>query len=789
MKFCTLLLFFFLSFGLFSQNYSRCKVFANDVQLQTLAELGIPVDHGVRKKNTFLISDFSSDEMDRMKSNGFELEILILDVKQHYVDQNKGNEPEFLAKNQNCNVVGGSTDVMPIVPTHFQLGSMGGYYTYQEFIAEIDLMAATYPNLISEKATISTFETIEGNPLYWLKISDNPNQDEAEPEVLYTALHHAREPASLSEQIFYMWYLLENYATNDEVRYLVDNTEMYFVPMINPDGYQYNETTNPNGGGMWRKNRRNNGGGKYGVDLNRNYSHGWGTTGISTNPSNDTYPGTSAFSEIETQAIQWFCNNHDFQFALNAHTYGNFILFPIGTQTNIFAPDHDYFLAFSTYMVQYSGYIAQKSSTLYPASGDSDDYMYADDLTNKPKIFAMTPECGDDADGFWPAQSKITGIGQEMVFTNLMQAHLTHKYFDVKDLDPYRIENMTGSFTHEVTRFGLEDGVVPVTITPLLNIETIGSGTNYDIALNSSQTGSITYTLSPTIQYGDEIRYVLNSDFGLWTKRDTIRKVFGGLTLQVLDDASNSIHWTGNFSTTTEDFVSPSTSFTDSPNSDYSTNANSIFLFNDTIDLRFATDAQVSFYAKWNIEDNYDYARLEVSVDNGNTWIGQCGNYTNMGTSANGSVQPNNQPVYDGVQSDWVLEEINLSDYLGQKIRMRFILKSDGGVNEDGFYFDDFKVAFNEVQSGVGMVELSKTAVKVIPNPANQKVIISLDKIISSGEIRIYNLQGQFVYGQIFSSPTNKIEVATDSLPNGMYHLQILSGETLKGQEKMVIQH
>ena len=68
----------------------------------------------------------------------------------------------------------------------------------------------------------------------------------------------------------------------------------------------------------------------------------------------------------------------------------------------------------------------------------------------------------------------------------------------------------------------------------------------------------------------------------------------------------------------------------------------------------------VRFYAKWNIEADYDYVQFLVSTDNGTTWIPQCGNYTVTGTNANGSAQPNNQPVYEGVQSTWVLEEINL---------------------------------------------------------------------------------------------------------------------------------
>ena len=63
-----------------------------------------------------------------------------------------------------------------------------------------------------------------------------------------------------------------------KLRNIVDSTEMYFIPCVNPDGYVYNETTNPNGGGYWRKNRRNNNDGSYGVDLNRNYGYEWATT-------------------------------------------------------------------------------------------------------------------------------------------------------------------------------------------------------------------------------------------------------------------------------------------------------------------------------------------------------------------------------------------------------------------------------------------------------------------------------------------------------------------------------
>jgi PKD repeat protein len=124
-------------------------------------------------------------------------------------------------------------------------------------------------------------------------------------------------------------------------------------------------------------------------------------------------------------------------------------------------------------------------------------------------------------------------------------------------------------------------------------------------------------------------------------------------------------------------------------------NANTTYTYVPTIDLSNAYAAKVTFYAKWNIEADYDYTQFQVSIDGGSTWIGQCGNYTNTGTNANGSVQPNNQPIYDGIMTSWVLEEINLSDYLGQIIKVRFQLKSDGGTRKDGFYFDDFSIYYN----------------------------------------------------------------------------------------------
>lgn len=753
-----LLLFFcafFLSSALFAQKYSKVKIFTGSEGLSFLAQQGLAVDHGFYKKDIFFITDLSSFEIDQLTQFGYNFEILIDDVQKFYVEQNK--QGNTTVKNETCS--SGSSANLPAVPTNFDMNmSYGGYYKYADMLAELDDMAAQYPNLITVKAPISTFLTHEGRPIYQVKISDNPTVEESEPEVLYTAIHHAREPLSMSQTIFYMWYLLENYATNEEVKFLVDNTEMYFVPCINPDGYIYNETNNPSGGGMHRKNRNpavgsTNGG----VDLNRNYSYQWNTTGVNPNPNNDTYPGSAPFSEPETQAMKWLQENHTFISASNSHTWGNTLLFPVGSTVAEFADHHDYFTDLCDHMVSRNGYFPQKSSGLYPASGDSDDYAYKVDIGVglKDTVFAMTPEVGS---AFWPPASEIVPTSQGMVFTNLMFSHLTHNYLAVQEDDMSTIAALTGSFHHTAQRLGLEAGPVTVSITPLLNVQSVGAGVTYNLALRETADANISFTLNPSIQLGDLVKYVLETNYGSWVHRDTIEKIYGEITPQFTDNASTTTNWIGNWNTTTEDFVSPSTSFTDSPNGNYQNSSTKNFTFNQVIDLTLATAAIVKFSAKWAIEADYDYCQFQVSND-GVTWVGQCGTYTVPGTSGSGSVQPEGKPVYEGFQTTWVNEEINLSDYLGQIIQLRFQMKSDGGANEDGFYFDDFVLSYNlqDTTTNVSISEITNQGISLFPNPTAGKFEVKGLEIGS--QLTIYDISGKLVHSQVVKKETENIEL------------------------------
>lgn len=774
------ILFVFASFFSLSQDYSRAKIYTDAHGLETLSQLGVAVDHGTYKQNTFFISDFSQEELNTMLNAGFEVEILIEDVKAYYLAHS--NDPLLQAKNANCDPAGtgsSSTNFDPAVPTNFHLGSMAGFYTYTEFVNELDEMYAAYPNLITQKAEINAstnFETHEGRYLYWMKISDNPNVDENEPEVMHTSIHHAREPASLISNIFYMWYLLENYGTDPEITYLVDNTEMYFIPMINPDGYIHNVTNDPNGGGMHRKNKRNVGSTNPGVDLNRNYSYQWGTTGVSANVNSDVYPGTAPFSEPETQAMKWFVENHNIEFAFNCHSHGDLLLFPVGATNGEFAVDHDYFQEFTDHMVRHNNYLAQKSSGLYPASGDSDDYMYLDE-----GVFAMTPEIGGE--GFWPPQSSIIPQCKDMLFPNLRLSHLTHKYAVTESTDPSSVVDMSGNFNYSIVRLGQEAGDFTVSIEPLTNVQTVGSSNLHSLAISQENTAAISYTLNSSIAYGDLVQYVIVTDNGQWAFRDTITRSFGAPTLQVFDNASSTSNWTGDFALTTSESYSPSTSFTDSPNGSYQNNQESIYNFTQAVDLTNAVNAKVSFYAKWEVETDWDYVQFQVSTDGGNSWIPQCGTYTNPGVGGN-TIQPNNEPLYDGLQADWVFEEIELSDYLGQTINLRFYLETDGAVREDGFYFDDFSISYDEASTA--NIAEENIQLNIFPNPANNELSIALPSYEKFGEIQLLDMNGKIVLNQEFKGNNNLIKIDITELQNGFYFVNYF-GENIQSTKNKIV--
>jgi hypothetical protein len=122
-----------------SQDYSRVKINTNAAGLGQLAQLGVAVDHGTYKQNTFFISDFSKEEIAIMEENGFDFEILIKDIEKYYEEH--ANDPSSITKNVTCGPASGGIQT----PSNFNNGTMGGYLKYTEMLAELDAMVAQYP--------------------------------------------------------------------------------------------------------------------------------------------------------------------------------------------------------------------------------------------------------------------------------------------------------------------------------------------------------------------------------------------------------------------------------------------------------------------------------------------------------------------------------------------------------------------------------------------------------------------------------------------------------------------
>ena len=743
------------------QIHSRVEIDISEVSLKTLGSYGIPADAGYidRKAGTF-IAELSQNDLQKLADQDVEYQVLIEDMQDFYVSRNQN------VSDRDVREAASQSDVP--VPDGFNLGSMGGFLTYDEILAELDSMFQQYPELITEIEPVNDMTSIEGRPIYYLKISDNPNADEDEPEVLYTSLTHAREPGGMMTLIFYMYHLLENYEIDDEIKQLVDNTEMYFVPIVNPDGYIYNQENDPNGGGMWRKNRRNNGNGSYGVDLNRNYGYEWGydNSGSSGNPWDQTYRGEEPFSEPETQIIKDFCESHEFGFALNYHTYSDLLLYTWG-YTEEPCEDDELLYAYAEQMTQVNNYtFGPGSTTIYPSNGGSDDWMYGEQET-KNKIFSFTPEVGSSSDGFWPASSQIIPHCQENLLMNILTAKFAGHYAMVEETDPPLIQETDGYFHLDVKRYGLEDGTeYTVSVEPISdNITETGEDLVYEeLELMETVADSVMYVLDENIAQGDSIVYQLSMDDGFTVQQDTIVKLFGTPVSIYDNEIENLDEFENNgWGITDEDYTSEPYSIADSPGTDYFNNQYKTIRVADTIDLTEAVFANFSFMAKWEIESGYDYVQVQVSADEGDTWEPLSGQYTSTGTG----YQQEGEPVYDGMQSAWVLEEINFQDYLGEQLFIRFVFESDGGVTEDGFYFDDLEVVILEQLSTEATHQNRKADIHVYPNPAKENIFVNIATETGAAEITFYNLKGEKVMQKRVRQ--GSVSVSVKSWPEGVY--------------------
>lgn len=276
------------------------------------------------------------------------------------------------------------------------------FHDYAQTVAELKSIAQQYPNLVSG---FSIGKSLEGRNIPGIRISAGHNPDTM-PTVIFLGCHHAREHLSVEIPLKLARYLASSYATEERVKKLLDTREVYIVPMVNPDGAEYDIATGNYA--SWRKNRRDNGDGTRGVDLNRNYAKGFAGEGSSSDTSSDVYHGKSAFSEPETQGVRDFVRGRKkATILLTFHTFSELILWPWGGTKDVISNERDrnVFETMGKKMAEWNHYTPEKSSDLYVASGDTTDWAY-DELKMFAFTFEMTPTSIFEG-GFYPGAEVI----------------------------------------------------------------------------------------------------------------------------------------------------------------------------------------------------------------------------------------------------------------------------------------------------------------------------------------------------------------------------------------------
>jgi len=458
---------------------------------------------------------------------------------------------------------------------------MGGYKTLDEIYSYIDGIVASYPDIVSSKVDIG--QTIEGRTMWAIKISDNPNVDEDEPEILHTAATHAREVITPELLINYINHLTANYGIDSDITELINSREIWFVLLVNPDGYYYNEYTNPNGGGMWRKNRRNNGG-SFGVDLNRNYSYQWGydDIGSSGDGADETFRGTGPFSEPEIQNMRDFALAHDFSICVYWHSASNLIVWPWDYNMTE-SPDEYIYRALADSISVLNGYNPQYVEPLYRMNGSACDWHYGEQST-KNKSYSFLVEVGDsDTDGFWPQLSRVPQLVSENLPVCIFLTEMSSNVLAIFPLEPPQL-------------------ILPETV------ET----TSYQVQWTHDDPDN------PAVNY-ELIEYLMD--------------------IRITDPGNSLLGYE------TYNFAVSETQYYSAPSSFYSgAENNAVIYFQNIEPIEIGPGEILEFQTYYDLQERYDYAYIEVSTNGidfasieGNITTNYNPNGTNRGNGITGN--------------------------------------------------------------------------------------------------------------------------------------------------------
>jgi carboxypeptidase T len=783
-------LLFLNSNGLQSQEiqekHSLVKIYIEtENDMNRIMQEDLHFDHAEHFGDGTMQTWLSESEISLLRKTGIRFEIIIDDGLKDFLERNNNINQSELEQSF-------LQSVMQYNVTHNILGTMGGYLTFAEVINKLDSMRIEYPNLISEKFSIGL--SVENREMWTVRMSNMPNVTTGRPEAWYHSLIHAREPESMMQMIYYMYWLLENYNVHPVATYILNSRELYFTPVFNPDGYEHNRSTNPNGGGFWRKNRKNNGNGSFGVDLNRNYGPYafWNSPGggSSTTPSSDTYRGIAPFSEIETRNAMEFVNSRNFKTILSYHTYGNYMIRPWGYQ-DLPTPDEAVFHELSTDLTLQNHYTVGRAmqTVNYNVRGVTDDWYYQD--SGHAKIYSMTPEVGSSSDGFWPPMNRIIPLAMENVSANINLALFVGGNTTITDMKLNALTYSQGSIGNIAVKLrnkglGTANNVtVEVSSeSPLITFPV--SSYNYNSIL--SRRGDsllIAFNVAPGVQnnYGYKVTLKVKQEgnYELYSRDIYICINNGFITFSDSAEAGfnkwlNSTGSGTSWNTTTLQSHSPTRSFADSPTGNYSNSTNRSMVMNLPVNVSTYPVTLLTYWHRYTI-DPYDYYYTEVSNDNGITWT--------------------TLKSYNGTLNTWQQEVIDITQYANasSNLKIKFTMRSNGSVIADGVYIDDIVLTnYYQLQtniSGNNPVVESYLLSQNYPNPFNPVTNIKFSLPAREfTSLKVFDNLGREVavlVNEVKEAGVYNINFNSDNLSSGIYFYTIQAGSFTDTKKMLLI--
>ncbi len=662
------------------------------------------------------------------------------------------------------------------------LGEKGVWHTHAQIGTLLDDIATNHPDIAR---TFTWGTSVQGRELWGIVISDSVQSEQAEPEVRLSSTMHGDEPPGMEMLLYLAQYLTDNYGQPgyEDVTDLVDNYEIHIMPLFNPDGYVAGTRYNAND-----------------VDLNRNFPEPAGS-----HPTQEietlnfmSYANTHHFVISE--------NGHSGALVVNYPWDYTYDLTPDNDAIVKLS------LEYSTYNTpMYNGAFDQgitNGAAWYVVTGSLQDWSY-----DQTDCIDVTIEYYDtkwpDAsvlDGLWDdnresfmhfiraARYGVNGVvyasdtGQPLAATVTVAGNAKPVHTDPDRGDYYKLLD-TG--TYDITFSA--DGYLSKTITGVST--TWGTSTVLNVVLDPVAHGDITghvyalggtpltarvdayllpantlvatvysdasadgaYTLGNLV-YGDY--RIVCSAAGHTTEEVTVTldaasvvapPVTLGLSVDVTwfsDDAEGgTAQWTGDWGVE-EDAAAGVYGFSDSPGGNYADSSFSPFAMAQGVDLSRADTATLSYLAHWDIETDWDAVQFQVSTDGGVTWTAV--QMPRMTVGNGQGAQPSGEPIYEGQQTAWVEETLDLAPWLGETdVRFRFLLMSDGSVTKDGFHFDDFVISGTETIDTTGAGDDLPGVTRLVgawPNPFNPTTTLAYT-LGRDADVRLalYDVQGRRV--------------------------------------------